>query len=63
MREYYPSHYCIRQVKVWSMIQLKDTNNWEITQDHPRSGRPRTAPLQRKLKPYGRGLEETHKKQ
>ena len=25
------------------MIQLKDTKNLEITQDHPRTGRPRTA--------------------
>ena len=25
------------------MIQLKHTKNWEITQDHPRTGQPRTA--------------------
>ena len=33
-----------------SMIQLKDTKNWEITQDHPRTGRPRTARTPKKIK-------------
>ena len=32
------------------MIQLKDTKNWEITQDHPRTGRPRTARTSKKIK-------------
>ena len=32
------------------MIQLKDTKNWEITQDHPRTGRPRTARTPKKIK-------------
>ena len=32
------------------MIQLKDTKNWEITQDHPRTGRPRTAHTPKKIK-------------
>ena len=32
------------------MIQLKDTKNWEITQDHPRTGRPRTACAPKKIK-------------
>ena len=32
------------------MIQLKDTKNWEIIQDHPRAGRPRTARTQKKIK-------------
>ena len=32
------------------MIQLKDTKNWEITQDHPRTGRPRTACTPKKIK-------------
>ena len=32
------------------MIQLKDTKNWEITQDHPRNGRPRTARTPKKIK-------------
>ena len=33
-----------------SMIQLKDTKNWEITQDHPRTGQPRTARTPKKIK-------------
>ena len=45
------------------MIQLKDIKNWEITQDHPRTGRPRTARTPKKLKPYGRGSGETHEEQ
>ena len=32
------------------MIQLKDTKNWEITKDHPRTGRPRTARTPKKIK-------------
>ena len=32
------------------MIQLKDTKNWETTQDHPRTGRPRTARTPKKIK-------------
>ena len=32
------------------MMQLKDTKNWEITQDHPRTGRPRTARTPKKIK-------------
>ena len=32
------------------MIQLKDTKNWEITQDHPRTGRLRTARTSKKIK-------------
>ena len=32
------------------MIQLKDTKNWEITRDHPRTGRPRTARTSKKIK-------------
>ena len=32
------------------MIQLKDTKNWEITQDHPRTDRPRTARTPKKIK-------------
>ena len=32
------------------MIQLKDTKNCEITQDHPRTGRPRTARSPKKIK-------------
>ena len=32
------------------MIQLKDTKNWEITQDHPRTGQPRTAHTPKKIK-------------
>ena len=32
------------------MIQLKDTKNWEIIQDHPRTGRPRTAHTSKKIK-------------
>ena len=32
------------------MIQLKDTKNREITQDHPRTGRPRTARTLKKIK-------------
>ena len=33
-----------------SMIQLKDTKNWEITQDHTRTGRPKTARTSKKIK-------------
>ena len=33
-----------------SMIQLKDTKNWEITQDHPRTGRLITAHTPKKIK-------------
>ena len=40
------------------MIQLKDTKNWEITQDHPRTGH-----TPKKLKPYKRGSGETHEEQ
>ena len=32
------------------MIQLKNTKNWEITQDHSRTGRPRTARTSKKIK-------------
>ena len=32
------------------MLQLKDTKNWEITQDHPRTDRPRTAHTSKKIK-------------
>ena len=32
------------------MIQLKDSKNWEITQDHLRTGRPRTACTSKKIK-------------
>ena len=32
------------------MIQLKDTKNWEITQDHPRTNRPRMAHTPKKIK-------------
>ena len=32
------------------MIQLKDTKNWPITQDHPRTGRPRMAHTPKKIK-------------
>ena len=32
------------------MIQLKDTKNWEITQDHPKTSRPRTARTPKKIK-------------
>ena len=32
------------------MIQLKNTKNWEITQDYPRTGRPRTARTPKKIK-------------
>ena len=32
------------------MIQLRDTKNWEITQDHPRTGRPRMARTPKKIK-------------
>ena len=32
------------------MIQLKDTKNWEITQDHHKTGRPRTARTPKKIK-------------
>ena len=32
------------------MIQLKGTKNWEITQDHPRTGRPRTVRTPKKIK-------------
>ena len=32
------------------MIQLKDTKNWEITKDHLRTGRPRTARTPKKIK-------------
>ena len=32
------------------MIQSKDTKNWEITQDHPRTGQPRTACTSKKIK-------------
>ena len=32
------------------LIQLKNTKNWEITQDHPRTGRPRTARTPKKIK-------------
>ena len=32
------------------MIQLKDTKNWEITQDDPRTGQPRTAHTPKKIK-------------
>ena len=32
------------------MIQLKDTKNWEITQDHTRTGRPRMARTPKKIK-------------
>ena len=32
------------------MIQLKDTKNWEITQDHPRTSQPRTACTLKKIK-------------
>ena len=32
------------------MIQLKDTKNWEIIHDHPRTGRPRTARTSKKIK-------------
>ena len=31
------------------MIQLKDTKNLEITQDHPRTGRPRMACTPKKI--------------
>ena len=31
------------------MIQLKDTKNWEITQDQPRTGRPRMASTPKKI--------------
>ena len=32
------------------MIQLKDIKNWEITQDHPRTGRPRMVHTPKKIK-------------
>ena len=32
------------------MIQLKDTKNWEITQDHSITGRPRTVRTSKKIK-------------
>ena len=32
------------------MIQLKDTKNWEITQDHPRTGQPKTTCSRKKIK-------------
>ena len=32
------------------MIQLKDTKNSEITQGHPRTGRPKTARTSKKIK-------------
>ena len=32
------------------MIQLKDTKNWEITQNHLRTGRPRMAHTSKKIK-------------
>ena len=32
------------------MIQLKDTKNWEITKDHPRTGRRRAARTPKKIK-------------
>ena len=32
------------------MMQLKDTKNWEITQDHPRTGQTRTARTPKKIK-------------
>ena len=32
------------------MIQLKDIKSREITQDHPRTGRPRTARTPKKIK-------------
>ena len=49
------------------MIQLKDKKNWEITQDHPRTGRLRTARSSKKIrtepyvKPYGRGQKKPTK--
>ena len=32
------------------MIQLKDTKNWEKTQGHPKTGRPRTVRTPKKIK-------------
>ena len=32
------------------MIQLKDTKNWKITQDHPKTGQPRTTRTSKKIK-------------
>ena len=32
------------------MMQLKDTKKWEITQDHPRTGQPRTVCTLTKIK-------------
>ena len=50
-----------RQLKVAKSAVYDNTKNWEITQDHPRTGRPRTAHTQKKRERIRRNPRRTIK--